>query len=72
MTKSKLEMLALAEAQLLGFHEGVMGCPVNKLLSAMDLKKEEWEKLKNVYGMEYLSQGITKDIEQYFNPHQEQ
>ena len=73
-TATKIEkesnMIALAEAQLLGFYH----CSNNRsdirgLIISMGLKKAEWDKMKEEYQLEYIDESDKIEIETYFSKH---
>jgi len=57
--------LDLAEAQLLGWHEGKHGTFLISLVESMGLKKSEWEKIKSQYPTT-LSDKEKSEIDGYF------
>lgn len=56
------KLLGLAEAQLLGFFHAKRGFDLRDLVTAMGLTAEEWEKLQELYGLEYIPQGGKEEI----------
>lgn len=61
-------MIALAEAQLLGFYHCYNNrSDIRGLIISMGLKKTEWNKLKKEYQLEYINELDKNEIERYFS-----
>lgn len=57
--------LDLAEAQLLGWHEGTHGTFLSSFVESMGLTKAEWEKIKVQYPAT-LNESEKEEIDEYF------
>lgn len=63
----KLTSIDLADAQLQGFKHALCENNIISLVSAMGLKKEEWEELKKCYNTYYLNETDISDIDTFFS-----
>jgi len=61
-----LTQLDLADAQFIGFNQGVIDGRIIDLITSMGLTKEEWEKWKADY-TNILKDSDFEEIEEYFN-----
>ena len=66
MNKSE-HLLALAEAQLLGFSMGRDGYAIEDVITQMGLDKKEWEEIQKQYGLDYLTEEDEEAIANFLN-----
>jgi len=59
-----------AEQQLLGYAHAKRGFDLISLVEAMALKKNEWETIKEDYGLSYLNEKEIKEIDNHFKEEQ--
>ena len=64
LAQQKDEMaIEKAEQQLLGFKHGKQGYDLTSLIESMGLTLKEWEVMKNIFSLEYLTDEDKQDIE---------
>lgn len=61
------KQLGFAEQQLMGYFHATKGHGLIELIEAMGLTKDEWVKLQDKYGLEYIDEEDKKAIDKHFN-----
>lgn len=59
------DQIALAEAQLLGWNAHRQGTSIVELCNEMGLTLEEWNSIKDQYGLGYMRESDKEEIEQH-------
>lgn len=56
--------LELAEQQLVGYFHAKQGYSLRDLIESMGLGKEEWQKLKSKYPLDYIEKDDIDEIDE--------